>query len=430
MGTQRFEPVERIELGQADGDVSIKGWDERAIELAVDGDESECTIEAGAQALVLSCRAPLALRVPRATVVQVGEVSGDLLLSGLDRAVSVQTVRGDVFVGAGNGSISLQAVHGHLGVERLSGPFSAAETHGDLHLKNISTARVGSVHGGVNARGVASECALGVVRGDVRLRDVAGVATLEEAHGDFRGQDLRGGLTARQVRGSLSLKTAVTPGCTYRARAEGDVLARFPPETSARFTLQAQGDLSAKGFEVNEPEPGRFVGQVGTGEAEVVLEAGGSLSVKLRGTEDEHAWGFTMEGLGAKIEAEIAAHMGEFDGAQIAAHEIEKAMRQVEHEIARAQQQAERAAERAQERARHVEERARRAQEKALERAKRFQAKVDLDWQPRGRGEAGTRARPVRSSPSNEEQMAVLSMLQAGKITVQEAEKLLKALGG
>jgi hypothetical protein len=134
-----------------------------------------------------------------------------------------------------------------------------------------------------------------------------------------------------------------------------------------------------------------------------------------------------MDALGAEIEAqvaaEIAAHMGELEHAQIAEREIERAMRQVEKEIARAQRQAERAAERAQ-------ERARKAQEKALERAKKFQAKVDAGWQPRDRGrERPRRARPARRAPSTEEQTQILSMLQAGKITVEEAETLLKALG-
>jgi hypothetical protein len=171
------------------------------------------------------------------------------------------------------------------------------------------------------------------------------------------------------------------------------------------------------------------VGQAGDGEAAVTLEAGGALSVKVRKTEDEQAWGFSMEALGAEIEAEIAAHMDEFDGGKIAAREIERAMRQVEREIERAQRRAERSAERAQERARHAEERARKAQEKALERAKKFQAKMNVDWQPRGRGRPrNRRARPARG-PSTEEQTTILSMLQAGKISVEEAESLLKALG-
>jgi hypothetical protein len=431
MASQRFEPVETIELGQADGDVAIKGWDEAAIELVVDGDEDQCTVEVQDQVLAISCHAPFALHVPRSTVVQVQQVSGNLLLSNLDRAASVGVVHGDVFVGGGNASVSLQEVHGELGVERLYGPFSATEMHGDVYLKHIAAARLGSVRGDVHVRDVAAELEMGAVSGDVRLRGVAGAVTLEEANGSFRGRDLPGGLTAHQVHGGVSLKTVVTPGLTYSVRSQGDVSARFPPETSARFVLQANGEVSAKGFEVEEQESGQYVGQVGEGEAEVVLQADGSLSVNIRGQEPESAWGFSFETLGAEIEAEIEARMGELEHGQIATREIEKVMRQVEREVERAQRQAERAAEHAMERARKAEERARKAQEKALERAKKLQARVEYRWEPRAHDRRRGRKSPrkVRRGPSSEEQQTILGMLQAGKITVEEAEELLKALG-
>lgn len=434
MDSLRFEPVETIDLSQASSDVAIRGWDEAAIELTVDGDESQCTAEAQDQTLLVSCRAPLALNVPRSTVIQVQEISGDLILNGLDRAVSVGQVQGDAFVGGGNASVSFEAVHGDLGVEQLDGPLSVTETHGDLHLKQVASVRVGTVHGDVHARGVASEIELGVVRGDVQLRGVAGAVTIEAVHGDFHGRGLHSGLTARQVQGSASLKTDVTPGSAYSIRAQGDISARFPPETSARLALSAHGDVSAKGFSVEKQESGGYVGQVGEGEAEVVLEAEGSLSVKVRGSEQEPEWGVDMEALGAEIEAKVAAHLGELEHGQIAAREIEKAMHQVEREIEKAQRQAQRSAERAQERARRAEERARMAQEKALERAKNLQAKVDYKWDPRFHDRRRTRTgargpRNPRRGASSEERATILSMLQAGNISVEEAEQLLKALG-
>lgn len=434
MSSQRFEPVERIELDQAEGDVAIQGWDEQAIELTVDGDESQCTVEVQDQTLHVSCRAPLSLQVSRSTIVQVGEVSGDLLLSGLDGAVSVKAVRGDAFVGKGNASVSLDEVQGDLGVEDLNGSLEAANTHGDLHLSHVSAVRLGSVHGDLYVRDVAADLEIGSVSGDVRLREVAGQVTLEEGRGDLRGRDLAGGLTVHQVHGDLSLKTDLASGQTYRARAQGDVSARFPPETSARFTLQAQGDLSTQGLEAEQREVGRFVGRAGAGEAEVVLEAGGSLSVKVRGDDEEPSWGFSLEGLGAKIEAEIAAelseHMDVWDHGQMVAREIEKAMRQVEGEIEKAQRQAERSAERAQERARRAEERARQAQERAREQARKLRTRVERRWGPPvGSTTQARRSRTAPRGPSAEERMVVLGMLQAGKISAEEAETLLKALG-
>jgi hypothetical protein len=430
---QQYESIETIELRQADNDVAIEGWDKAVVELTLGGPEENCTVEQQGAVLLLECHVPLTLQVPRSTTVNVGQVSGDLLLKGLDRAVSVKTVHGDLFVGTGNASLSIETAYSDLGVEHLQGPLSALQVHGDVHMKDVSSARLGSVHGDVHARDVAAELEMGSVSGSIRLRHVAGQVTLEEGRGDFRGRDLLGGLTAHQVHGSLSLKTALTAGLTYSARAMGNISARFPPDTNARFTLSARGDLSAPLPEISEEESGRVVGQAGTGEAEVVLDAHGALKVRIRDADEEQPWGFSLESLGAEIEEQIASGLATamegLDHSEIASREIEKAMRQVEREIDKAQRNAERAAERARDSARRAEERARKAQEKALERAKKLQAKVERRWTSRESSRRPSRARPAHKGPSGDERMAVLNMLQAGKISTEDAERLLKALG-
>ena len=83
-----------------------------------------------------------------------------------------------------------------------------------------------------------------------------------------------------------------------------------------------------------------------------------------------------------------------------------------------------------------TEERALKAQEKALRKAQRFQAKFEREWGsygPRGPSShrrAPRRAKASRRGPTHDEQLAILKMLQENKISVEEAEGLLKALGG
>jgi hypothetical protein len=95
-------------------------------------------------------------------------------------------------------------------------------------------------------------------------------------------------------------------------------------------------------------------------------------------------------------------------------------MRQAEREIEKAQRQAEKASQRA-------ERRAQRAQERAQRRATKFQAKYERKWGTHARGTHAPKA--ARQGPSHEEQLAVLKMLQEGKVSVEEAETLLKAMG-
>jgi hypothetical protein len=109
-------------------------------------------------------------------------------------------------------------------------------------------------------------------------------------------------------------------------------------------------------------------------------------------------------------------------------------MRKVEREIRQAQRKAEKAARRAQEQARSAQERARAAHEKA----RQFHAKFEHRWGPPPDAGFGASAHTPRGRASGkgqsqslqEEQLAVLKMLQEGKISTQEAETLLQALGG
>lgn len=433
MNTLRFAASDQLELRHADHDVAIKGWDEEAIELVLDGDAQGCDVELQEPALVLTARVPLAIHVPRRTFVSVGEAAGDMLLRDLDGPVQVGAAHGDVSVRSGEASVSFGEVHGNLAVERLNGPLSVSEAHGDVHLSHVGAVTLGRMHGDVNARTVAGDLKMGATSGDVRVRDVAGPLTLEEGSGDFTGHDLSGGMNVHAVRGSLSLKTALTPGLTYSGRANGDIVARFPEGTSARLNLEAKGELSVKGLEVETHEKGQMVAHVGNGEAEVVLRANGDLSAKVRGEDQGEPWGFSMEGLSEQIQAEIAQHMGEWNmpdfGAR-ASREAERAMRHVEREIEKAQQKAEKAA-------RKAEERARRTQERAQRKAREFHAKFEHRWGPppdagfgaHAHAPRGRAARTAQPKPSRDEQLAILTMLQENKISTEEAEMLLKALG-
>jgi DUF4097 and DUF4098 domain-containing protein YvlB len=440
VNTQRFEPSDTLELLQADHDVAIKGWDEQAIKLVLDGEVDECEVEQQEGTLVLKAHIPLAIHVPRGTTVTIGEASDDLLLRDLDGAVRVGAARGDVSVRSGQASVSLEEVHGDLAVEHLNGPLSVSVAHGDVHLSQVGAVNLGRVHGDFNARAVAGDLRIGAANGEVRVRDVAGPLTLEEGQGSFNGHDLAGGMDVHSLQGDLSLKTALTPGLAYIARANGDIAARFPEGTSAQLTLEAEGQLSVKGLEVDEREDGRATAHVGQGEAQVTLRAGGDMSVRVRTEDQDEPWVFALEGLSEQIQAEISQHMGKLnlpDFGALASREVEKAMRQVEREIEKAQRKAEQAARRAQEHARAAEERARRAQERAQEKARQFQAKFERKWGPppdagfgaHGHAPHGRAAGPSRPKPSAEEQLAILRMLQEGKISTEEAETLLKALG-
>ncbi len=426
----RFETGQRLvlQLRYAGQDAAIKGWKENGAEVILDGTLDQCTAEQHDDTLTVESHVPLSICVPGETVIHVGRVSGDLLLQHLDGEVSVEDASGDVSMQSGKAALSLQEVHGDLAVEDLDGPLSVGQAHADVLLTRVLSANMSVVHGDVRARGMG-ELKAGSVSGDVQATGISGSVVLEEGRGDFCGQDLGGGMNLHSVKGDLSLKTALAPGMTYRAQADGSIVARFPEDASARFNLQAKGSISARLPHVEKQEAGTIIGRAGNGEAEVDLHANGDLSVKLRqqgegGTADMAAtWGT----LAAEIEAEIAEHMGKMDvDHAFARRSIDKATRKAEEEVRRAQHRWEKEAQRIEERARRASERAARAAGRAQARVTRRPHRWDFSFGsgPSSPAGAGTHAAHV----SEDDELSVLKLLQEGKISVEQAEMLLKAL--
>jgi uncharacterized protein with PIN domain len=428
----------RVRLTHARSDAVIQGGDEDSAVIVLDGEQDQCAVRQEGDELAIESQVALSLTVPAAARVTVGSVEGDLIVRDMAGGVSVEHAHGEVLVRSCGGEVSFESAHGDVTVDQMAGPLEVSDVHGDVRLNQVSAAvALGTVHGNVRARALTGPLQIGTVTGDVQVRDSRGLVTLEEGIGDFRGIELLNGMRVHRVGGDVSLKTTLTPSCTYHARADGDIVARFPEESSARFVLEAGDSLQARLPEVEERSEGRLVGQSGDGAATVELSAGGALTVRVRGPGEARVpFGLDLgEDIAAQIESQIAETLGSIDIDELARHEIEKAMRKAEREIERARERAERSRERAEERLRRAQERAaeaaRRAQERFRRSSRHWHGAVLAGSDLFGGGpvrRAGRRA--TGPKVSDEEQKAVLEMLRAGKITAEEAEKLLKALEG
>lgn len=431
-----------VTLVQVDSDVAIKGAEPGTVEIVVDGDPEQCQVSEEGGTLSIESTVALALTVPATANVRVDEVRGDLVLRDLVGEVTIAQVHGEALIRSSAANVTLESMHGDLTVDEFGGELSVTNAHGDVRMGRVAGAcKLGAVSGDVRARSLNGPLDMGIVSGDVRIREAMGPVTLEEGTGDFQGADLSGGMQIHHVTGDLVFKGDVMPGCVYRGRADGNVVAKLPEGTNARFTLDAAQELVANLPEVLESEQGHLVGTSGAGEATVELAAGGSLSLKIRGErKGDFVFGLGPD-LAAEIEAQITESLGAIDIDGLAQKEIEKAMRKAEREIERAREEAERARERAERERERAQEHIQRARERAARAAQRAQEKLARRSRHVGmfRGDVGMFGgdtvnvhfrRPQKPKVSESEQLAILKMVQEGTITTEEAEKLLKALEG
>jgi hypothetical protein len=223
--------------------------------------------------------------------------------------------------------------------------------------------------------------------------------------------DAIGGKFESKVGGDVELKLTDPRLAPIRITAGGDIRVMLPSDANAQLSLMAGGDVSIH-MRDNQGEFEHEVRDIvlGEGGALVDLKAGGDIEI----TDKEI------------ISFNFGDAFNTFD------HNWDQFSEEIEKRVSRAVSQTMRSADMA---ARQAEKATQRAQDRIKESLEKIQGRVNSS----GRGSRFTNvsfenpAEPVKAEKnviSEDERMLVLKMLAEKKISVEEAEKLLKALGG
>lgn len=360
------------------------------------------------------------LEVGRAPKIQLERLGGDLRLTGREGEVlEVQAPyqggleleatengarlsgRASCLVFAPNAaSVEGSEVGGDVRITDLEGDLLLRRIGGDLSLRRVGRATLETVGGDLHARVVADDLTADVVGGDAMALDVEGDLRLRSVGGDLFLRAIEGDVEC-QAGGDAMLTLTPQPGSTTRIRVGGDVFCQVSRESSARLLLDAGGELHLPGgVEAVRAEQGAAI-ELGGGEATVEIKAGGDLVLNLGPAEGTEGGVFMGDILG-EVESKLAEMEARFAAMGAGRHAFD---------------------------AERIGERVRRAVRKARRAA---------GARPHGWGaHAGSwRAAPGRRSGSpgpavsDEERLAVLRLVEQGKISVEEAERLLAALEG
>lgn len=393
--------------------------------------------------VVEECSGSLAVRGTETRQVRI-RMSGDAESSALTQEGDVLTFRapGDCRLTCPPGTmLTLKAVRGDLQVRMVHGAITAGQVNGSADLRDVGSLALGQVSGDLRARGVAGDVVGQGVSGDARVRAVAGQLTLHQVGGDLRADAVQKGIAVEAVSGDVRLGPPFAPGAAYRLSAGGDLVVRLNGEASVHFKLQARGNVQVRvpNLALQEQE-GALVGDLGTGEALLEASVGGRAVLKAGELEsDEFPESYdldlsVLDDLGPLVEARVAEAMADLnlrlenEGWFMA---DEGRLRQ------RVEQIAEQAAERARQAAEREAERARRAAEREAERARIQAEQAERRWQrASGHRPAAPPTPPAPPAPpasatdtiTREERLRVLRLVEAGRLTPEEASDLIAAL--
>ena len=432
------------------GDLFIQGWPQPEVTLAAENATANDHTATGGT-LEVCCDDDCRLQVPFGASIHGVAISGDVRISQVNGAVDLDSVNGDLqlkavgrsSLGSVNGDFAVYHAQGDVSVKRVRGDAKAhivngivniESVSGDLRIQHVNGALVGSVSGDLTARDV---------HGDFHIENVGSDANVSNVEGSFVASSIGDDLTLADISGDVqvtvgddvSLRLIPQAGSNYVVFAGGDAACRVPYECNATVTLQAGGAIGVHRLPAepgDDPHHSSFT--LGDGGATMAITAGGDISLggsDMKWNDESSGVDATLEfGLRAgelaqqvasQIEMQVQAATGQLDKklTELANNDdlvlriqdkVQAALGVAEVKIAEAMRQAEQSMKEAQARA---------AKSESAQRRQQQAWKVSTPAKP---------AKPASPPVSDEERLIILGMVDAGKISVEQAEQLLQAL--
>ncbi|MBU1749908.1 MAG: DUF4097 domain-containing protein [Chloroflexi bacterium] len=419
--------------------------------------------------------------VPRQTPVTIRDASGELTVKRLAGDVTIEAAHGDLSLRYLEGTTTVQQAHGQTEARELKALRLTGTSHGSVYLRRIGDLDVQEVNGDMSISRVEQAARIVQVNGDLRVSEVDGPLTIDEVDGDLRvrqvagrlfvnlvsgdlsASGLTGGASVEEVAGDINASIDPKPGQEYRLRAHGDIALRISPTAYIRLEAVApagkiRSDLT---LTVEEEEAHRLVGVLAPrapeeaaedapGPATVVLvSAQGDIRLRpvLSWDQELGQWGEQFGRDMGQWGEQFGREMGQW-GEQFG-QEMGRMGQDIGQEIAAAFQgvDTERVTERATETAARVQVKleqrlseidvddlARKAEAAATAGIARAQEAVNralsrLEQEGILKRDAASRStESVSNAVPNEEKLAILKMIETGRITAAEGEMLLDAL--
>ena len=407
------------------GNLNLEGYEEE--DIRVQADPNQLKVFTDDEALRITCYANLTLSVPNAITTRVEKVGGMSVIRNIGcEELYVQRVGGD---------LTIQNVN-NLRISRVGGGCQIMQVNGDLDAERISgSIFASSVEGKVDFASARSDVSLVLAKGETHIA-ASGDVTMQYSSETVAPIDLR---------------------------SKGDITLMLPQNVDANLdaTFGGWDVILTMDGKTNHYGGGHYNAELGKGGALITLNASGDIVVtdeyyEIKPNEGEPG------GMNWFINVDADIDLGNLSNME---RKLQKALEKVEKKCERAEQRIAHA----DERIHHGDNRdiAQRIEERARERAERMSQRISMKVEKRAREEAlealsavkeqlkelniplpldipdmfplsevriekPSKPKPPAEAPdvSQEERMMVLQMLQEGRISLEEAEKLLSSLKG
>lgn len=216
------------------------------------------------------------LSAQRVSAAEIESVGGDLQLREVQTA-TIGSVGGDCDAQVQE-TLNFSSIGGDLQI-RGGGQVQVrgGDIGGDFDARDLHDLMVGSVGGGAEIRAVTGDVRLGSVGGDATIVDAQGDIHLGPVGGDAELRTARGSVRAGLVGGDLHLQSAFPTDGTAGLQVGGDATIELPAEPNLTIQALVGGDVRGPGLQAGS---GAVTVTYGEGSARLHLTVGGDLELR------------------------------------------------------------------------------------------------------------------------------------------------------
>lgn len=205
----------KVILAQVSGDLSVRGWERRAISFETDGRVSELQQEGNAL-MIIDCDGDVALQVPTDTDIRVTSLSGDVSIEDV-RRVELKDIGGDVELEDIGADVNLENISSTVELVNLAADLHVTNTPalrsyggvgGDASLENVTHVELESIGADLSLEHTQS-AVIGTVGADLDVEDIAETLSCGNVGGDCQVQgNTRTEITLGNVGGDMESSSA------------------------------------------------------------------------------------------------------------------------------------------------------------------------------------------------------------------------------
>ena len=402
ISTWSFESAKSLTVERSSGSLTIGGHDQQNLVVTAKSKPEYSAVDA--EKASFRFLGPSGLTAPDGIEITIGEVAGPFVLDGIRASLTIGDIRGPTRISDLDGSLVCTGSlfgpvriggAGQVSLHRCLGPLSTSDTD-SIELNESS--------------------------GPVRVRRCAGSLHAKSAVGNATLSDISGDVQLDWLAGNLRLSGRIQGENVWKAKVQGSATISLNRNSSASIRLVTKsGDVAARGLDLSgrAHEDGVFTATIGDGEATIEIEADGDIVLRQDTGLPDGDFGlpFTTEEIGEGVEQMVGAlesglrHLGEEVSGSL---RIEEDIRDLGGRI--------------RERVQRDVDRFMKRQGRRVKRAARKSAQTETRRAAKAGGTATASATDGNTGESDDDTRMILRMVADGKISPEEAERLLQAL--